>query len=43
MSTGRNFLESEEAGYEVDHSPPPNAVVKKRWSYTSTPAYVFME
>jgi hypothetical protein len=29
-------------GREVDHSPPSNAEVKKVWSYTSTPQYVFM-
>jgi hypothetical protein len=27
---------------EVDHSPPTSAQVKKTWTYTSTPPYVFM-
>jgi hypothetical protein len=27
---------------EADHSPPSRAKVKKAWSYTSTPQYVFM-
>jgi hypothetical protein len=26
-----------QAGYEVDHSPPISAEVKKMWIYTSTP------
>jgi hypothetical protein len=29
-------------GREADHSPPTSAEVKKRWFYTSTPAYAFM-
>jgi hypothetical protein len=30
------------AGREADHSPPTSAEVKKTWTYTPTPAYVFM-
>jgi hypothetical protein len=29
-------------GREADHSPPSNADVKKIWSYTSSPPYIFM-
>jgi hypothetical protein len=29
-------------GREADNSPPSSAEVKKAWSYTSTPQYVFM-
>jgi len=29
-------------GLEADHSPPSVAEVKNAWSYTSTPAYVFI-
>jgi hypothetical protein len=29
-------------GREADHSAPSSAEVKKAWSYTSTPQYVFM-
>jgi hypothetical protein len=29
-------------GHEPDHSPPYSAKVKNKWSYTSTPPYVFM-
>jgi len=29
-------------GREANHSPPSNAEVKNKWSYTSTPTYVFM-
>jgi hypothetical protein len=29
-------------GSEADHWPPSSAKVKKAWSYTSTPQYVFM-
>jgi hypothetical protein len=29
-------------GHEDDHSPPSTAQVKKMWSYSSTPPYVFM-
>jgi hypothetical protein len=29
-------------GREADHSPPSGAEVKKAWSYTSNPEYVFM-
>jgi hypothetical protein len=28
---------------EINRSPPTSAEVKKRWIYTSTPPYVFME
>jgi hypothetical protein len=27
--------------HEADHLPPTSAEVKKEWSYTSTPKYVF--
>jgi hypothetical protein len=30
-------------GREADHSPPASAEVKKKWIYTSTPPYAFME
>jgi hypothetical protein len=29
-------------GREGDHSPPTSAEVKKMWTYTSTPLYVYM-
>jgi hypothetical protein len=29
-------------GHEADHSPPTSAQVKKTWTYTSTPPYIFM-
>jgi hypothetical protein len=29
-------------GCEADPSPPTSAQVKKTWTYTSTPPYVFM-
>jgi hypothetical protein len=29
-------------GHEADHSPPTSAQVKKTWTYTSIPPYVFM-
>jgi hypothetical protein len=29
-------------GCEAEHSPPTSAEVKKTWTYTSTPPYVFM-
>jgi hypothetical protein len=29
-------------GREADHSPPTSVQVKKTWTYTSTPPYVFM-
>jgi hypothetical protein len=29
-------------GREADHSPPTSPQVKKTWTYTSTPSYVFM-
>jgi hypothetical protein len=29
-------------GREADHLPPTSAEVKKTWTYTSTPPYVFM-
>jgi hypothetical protein len=29
-------------GREADHSPPSSIAVKKAWSCTSTPPYVFM-
>jgi hypothetical protein len=29
-------------GREADHSPPTSAEVKKTWTYTCTPPYVFM-
>jgi hypothetical protein len=29
-------------GREADHSPPTSAQVKKTWTYTSTPPYLFM-
>jgi hypothetical protein len=29
-------------GREAGHSPPTSAEVKKMWTYTSTPPYVFM-
>jgi hypothetical protein len=29
-------------GCQTDHSPPTSAEVKKIWTYTSTPPYVFM-
>jgi hypothetical protein len=29
-------------GREADHSPPSSAEIKKAWTYTSTPLYVFL-
>jgi hypothetical protein len=29
-------------GHEAAHPPPISVEVKKRWTYTSTPPYVFM-
>jgi hypothetical protein len=29
-------------GREANHSPPSNGEVKNRWSYTSTPFYIFV-
>jgi hypothetical protein len=29
-------------GHKADHSPPTSAKVKKTWTNTSTPPYVFM-
>jgi hypothetical protein len=29
-------------GRAADHSPPTSAEVKKTWTYTSTPPYIFM-
>jgi hypothetical protein len=29
-------------GHEPDHSPPPSAEVMNTWSYSSTPAYIFI-
>jgi hypothetical protein len=37
VSLGVNWL-----GHEADHSPLSSAKVKKAWSYTSTPPYVFI-
>jgi hypothetical protein len=34
--------ELKQPGRETDHSPPTIAQVKKTWTYTSTPPYVFM-
>jgi hypothetical protein len=34
--------EGKAAGREADHWPPSSAMVKKMWSYTSTPPYVLM-
>jgi hypothetical protein len=39
---GALFLEVKWLGHEGDHSHPTNAKVKKTWTYTSTPPYVFM-
>jgi hypothetical protein len=32
----------EQAGREADHSPPSSTEIKKAWSYTTTPSYIFM-
>jgi hypothetical protein len=42
MRTGGSFPEVKQQAREADHSPPSSAEVKKMWSYTSTPLYVFM-
>jgi hypothetical protein len=39
---GTPSLEVKRPRLETDHSPPPNARIKRTWSYTSTPLYVFM-
>jgi hypothetical protein len=36
------FREVKRPGREFDHSTPSSAEIKKEWSYTSTPPYVFM-
>jgi hypothetical protein len=42
MGTGGSFLGVKRQGCEADHSPQTSAKVKKMWTYTSTPTYVFM-
>jgi hypothetical protein len=42
MGTGDLSPELKRLGREADHSPPTSAQVKKTWTYTSTPPYVFM-
>jgi hypothetical protein len=42
MGTWGTFPEVKWQGYEVDHSPPTSAEVKKTWTCTSTSTYVFM-
>jgi hypothetical protein len=34
--------EPKRPGREADNSPPTSAQIKKTWTYTSTPPYVFM-
>jgi hypothetical protein len=41
MATGGSFAGVMRPGREADHSPLSTAEVKKVWSYTSTPQYVF--
>jgi hypothetical protein len=40
-SHNKSSLGVKRPGSEADHSPPSSAEVKKAWSYTSTPQYVF--
>jgi hypothetical protein len=42
MGTWGSFPGVKRQGREADHSPPTSAEVKKMWTYTSTPTYVFM-
>jgi hypothetical protein len=42
MGTGGSFPGVKRQGSEADHSPQSSAEVKKMWTYTSTPLYVFM-
>jgi hypothetical protein len=39
---GDSFPRLKRQAREADHSPPTSAEVKKTWTYTSTPPYVFM-
>jgi hypothetical protein len=42
MGTGGSFPEIKRQGPETDHSPPTSAEIKKMWTCTSTPPYIFM-
>jgi hypothetical protein len=42
IGTWGSFPGVKRPGREADHSPPTSAEVKKMWTYTSTPPYVFM-
>jgi hypothetical protein len=42
MVSGTNSLPVKWLMFEVSHSPPITAEVKRTWVHTATPAYVFM-
>jgi hypothetical protein len=42
IGTGGSFPGVKRQERDADHSPPSSAEVKKMWSYTSIPLYVFM-